>query len=107
MVETVFVALTYVMHYFAGLSRPAITTSACAAVHLGSLTVATVLYRLSPLHPLAKFPGPTLYKISSLRYAQVVASGWRHKVIQSLHQQYGDIVRIGERLEKFCTGDLS
>jgi len=53
------------------------------------------VYRLSPLHPLAKFPGPISYKVSSLRLAQVVLSGRRHTTIQDLHNRYGPFVRIG------------
>ncbi|EIN11080.1 cytochrome P450 [Punctularia strigosozonata HHB-11173 SS5] len=65
------------------------------AIQLAVMATLLVLYRISPWHPLATFPGPLSYKITNLRYAEVVASGWRHKTIRSLHEQYGDIVRIG------------
>ncbi|KAF8510473.1 cytochrome P450 [Hysterangium stoloniferum] len=60
-----------------------------------AIGVSVTLYRLSPSHPLAKFPGPITYKVSSLRLAQVVLSGRRHTTIQDLHNRYGPFVRIG------------
>jgi hypothetical protein len=55
----------------------------------------TVVYRISPFHPLAKFPGPSLNKISRIRLVQVMSGGGLHLYHQKLFQQYGDIVRIG------------
>jgi hypothetical protein len=55
----------------------------------------TVLYRVSPLHPLWSFPGPMINKITSLRMAQVVYSGKRHIVVSDLHKKYGPFVRTG------------
>lgn len=60
------------------------------------LALFTVLYRLSPFHPLAKFPGPVLHKISKLRSAHVAQKGHLHVYYQQLHRRYGDIVRVGE-----------
>lgn len=80
------------------LRTPASFTAVCAAIQLSVLAMATILYRLSPWHPLAKFPGPISYRISSLRSAQVVASGVRHKTVDALHKRYGKFVRLGEWL---------
>ena len=57
----------------------------------------TVAYRLSPLHPLAKYPGPLLCKISKGWLAYVVAKGGKaHVYVHQLHKQYNlDVVRIG------------
>ena len=54
------------------------------------------LYRLSPLHPLAKFPGPVLNRISNLKMCQVAAGRKRHIYLKELHDQYGPYVRIGK-----------
>ena len=53
------------------------------------------IYRLSPFHPLAKYPGPTGCKISALWTVWKVRDGKRYLYIQSLHKQYGDVIRIG------------
>lgn len=54
-----------------------------------------VAYRLSPFHPLAKFPGPLLARITNLWLAYVVYTGKRHVKLAQLHNQYGVFVRTG------------
>lgn len=53
------------------------------------------LYRLSPWHPIAQYPGPLLCKISKIYWALVTRDGQQHKLLAVLHRQYGEIVRIG------------
>ena len=79
-----------------------------------SLISSVVLYRLSPFHPLARYPGPTLAKISKLRFVSIRGSavkcstlisllskaylGWQgkqHVYYRDLHKKYGDVVRVG------------
>ncbi|EIM85229.1 cytochrome P450, partial [Stereum hirsutum FP-91666 SS1] len=60
-----------------------------------SACVCTVLYRLSPLHPLASYPGPRIWWISNLKLVHVSLTGRRHLVIDELHAKYGPYVRIG------------
>ncbi|KAN0137395.1 Cytochrome P450 [Lactarius tabidus] len=55
----------------------------------------TVLYRLSPLHPLAKYPGPVIARTSKWWGAYVGFRGDLHLYYQSLHDRYGDVVRVG------------
>jgi len=55
-------------------------------------------YRLSPFHPLAKYPGPIANKLSKVTMAYVASTGKQHVYYMQLHKQYGDIVRIGEPL---------
>ena len=55
----------------------------------------TVSYRLSPLHPLAKYPGPVVSKISKWWGAYVSARGDLHLYYKSLHDRHGDVVRVG------------
>ncbi|KAI8990697.1 high nitrogen upregulated cytochrome P450 monooxygenase 2 [Trametes punicea] len=52
-------------------------------------------YRLSPWHPLARYPGPVLHRLSKVYLAWISRSGRRHIYTHSLHRQYGDIVRVG------------
>ncbi|KAI0046870.1 cytochrome P450 [Auriscalpium vulgare] len=55
----------------------------------------TALYRLSPFHPLAGYPGPQYWWISSLWLTYISFRGRRHLVLDELHRQYGPFVRIG------------
>lgn len=54
------------------------------------------LYRVSPWHPLARFPGPIALRLTKLSLASISRGGRRNVYTQQLHQRYGDIVRIGE-----------
>jgi len=54
-----------------------------------------LVYRLSPLHPLANYPGPFLGKVTKLWTVYVVARGRAHIYYSQLHDRYGDIVRVG------------
>ncbi|EGN94651.1 hypothetical protein SERLA73DRAFT_187691 [Serpula lacrymans var. lacrymans S7.3] len=65
------------------------------ASHWALLLSYVLIYRLSPLHPLARFPGPLPNRISKLWMVWVNRKGgqWRH--YYALHQRYGDVVRIG------------
>lgn len=60
-----------------------------------TLLSSIVLYRLSPWHPLAQYPGPILCKISKLYWALITQTGQQHKLLGALHERYGEIVRIG------------
>ncbi|ROT38995.1 isotrichodermin C-15 hydroxylase [Sodiomyces alkalinus F11] len=59
-----------------------------------------ILYRLLRIiynlfyHPLRSFPGPPLYRASRLPIALAQVDGKRSFRIQSLHDQYGPVVRI-------------
>ncbi|KAI9466330.1 high nitrogen upregulated cytochrome P450 monooxygenase 2 [Lactarius psammicola] len=67
-----------------------------AFVAYGSaVTSFALMYRLSPFHPLAKYPGPTIAKMSKLWAAYLNATGDRHRDYKSLHDRYGDVVRVG------------
>ncbi|KAH7125665.1 cytochrome P450 [Dendryphion nanum] len=54
----------------------------------------TILYRLT-LHPLAKYPGPPLAKITDIYLAYYAYRGSRHLCYADAHTHYGPIVRIG------------
>ncbi|KAK7692347.1 hypothetical protein QCA50_003972 [Cerrena zonata] len=60
-----------------------------------TLVSSVVLYRISPFHPLAGYPGPFLFRISQWFMLKVASGGKRHLYIQQLHDRYGDAVRIG------------
>lgn len=54
------------------------------------------LYRVSFLHPLSRYPGPFLCKLSKAYLGWISLHGKQHLYIQSLHHKYGDVVRIGK-----------
>ncbi|KAJ7633031.1 cytochrome P450 [Roridomyces roridus] len=60
-----------------------------------SLSLSIVLYRLSPFHPLAQYPGPAISKVSKLWGATVAASGKQYLYLKELHDTYGPYVRTG------------
>ncbi|KAF8162493.1 cytochrome P450 [Mycena galopus ATCC 62051] len=64
--------------------------------HLSLLALSIVIYRLSPLHPLAHIPGPLHLKVSNLVIAYIsLRGGKRNDLVAKLHKRYGKIVRIG------------
>ena len=65
------------------------------AVYHASLITSIVAYRLSPFHPLARYPGPLLAKVTKLYHVWIVSRGKQHLHLTRLHEQYGDIVRMG------------
>ncbi|KAF5366924.1 hypothetical protein D9757_010825 [Collybiopsis confluens] len=59
------------------------------------LPLSIVLYRLSPFHPLAKIPGPWIFKVSKFWLVYIRLTGRHHLVYKELHDKYGPFVRIG------------
>jgi hypothetical protein len=68
------------------------------SIFTGSLLGSVAIYRLSPFHPLARYPGPILGKVSGFWMVWITSRGKRYLYIQSLHNKYGDVVRIGESM---------
>ncbi|KAI0641322.1 high nitrogen upregulated cytochrome P450 monooxygenase 2 [Trametes meyenii] len=65
------------------------------SIYTTALIISTLVYRASPSHPLARYPGPVWCKLSKFRMAWVSLSGRQHTYIRSLHEKYGDVVRTG------------
>ena len=59
-----------------------------------ALPVGWAIYNIY-IHPLNKFPGPKLAAISELYYIYWTINGRLHLKLKHLHDQYGDVVRIG------------
>ena len=66
--------------------------------YIGALIFFSLVYRLSPFHPLAEYPGPVIAKTSKWWGAYISARGDPHRYIKHLHDRYGDVVRTGQRL---------
>lgn len=65
------------------------------ATYYISLLLLTALYRLSPLHPLYKYPGPTAGKLSKLWLVYKSSRGRLNEYFKQVHEKYGPIVRLG------------
>ncbi|KAH6914654.1 cytochrome P450 [Coprinopsis sp. MPI-PUGE-AT-0042] len=60
------------------------------------LCVSIMAYRLSPWHPLARFPGPALARVSKwFMVHRILVKGGRHTILRELHERHGPYVRIG------------
>ncbi|KAI0265869.1 high nitrogen upregulated cytochrome P450 monooxygenase 2 [Gloeopeniophorella convolvens] len=70
-------------------------TATAFVSYYGLIILYTIVYRLSPWHPLAKHPGPVLARVSKLWSAMISAQGKQHIYYKNLHEQYGDVVRTG------------
>lgn len=66
-------------------------------------SIGLIIYRLY-FHPLAKYPGPTSAKISSLYMTALAAKGRATYARYNLHEQYGKVVRTGPN--ELCFADL-
>jgi hypothetical protein len=64
-------------------------------LHIAALILSAVAYRLSPLHPLAKYPGPWQSKVSRLWALKIASGGDQHRYYHTLHEKYGPVVRTG------------
>ncbi|KAE9392120.1 cytochrome P450 [Gymnopus androsaceus JB14] len=58
------------------------------------LLASIALYRVSPFHPLAKVPGPVLFKISKFAPLWYCWHGHQASLYKSLHACYGPVVRV-------------
>ena len=84
------------------------------AIFYASLILSVAVYRLSPFHPLARYPGPALAKVSKLWFvggnrsrlkrsmliirlfkAHLGWQGKQHVHYRNLHKKYGGVVRVG------------
>ncbi|KLO15649.1 high nitrogen upregulated cytochrome P450 monooxygenase 2 [Schizopora paradoxa] len=65
------------------------------ATFYGALLGSIVAYRLSPAHPLYRYPGPLAAKVSKLWMMRITSQGKMHEYVRSLHEKYGMYVRIG------------
>ena len=93
-----YTALYIALRFYSSLTDHALWSSiALTTTYTASALLTTAAYRLSPWHPLAKFPGPRLWHVSSLWLSWISSKGRRHHMLDHLHKQYGVFVRIGKR----------
>ncbi|KAI9375059.1 cytochrome P450 [Aspergillus egyptiacus] len=66
--------------------------------------IALVIYNIY-LHPLAKYPGPKTMAATRIPYMRLIVGGQFPQTIKTLHQTYGDVVRIAPDELSFSDGD--
>lgn len=76
---------------------PFYAIGASLAVFYSTLLTSVVLYRLSPFHPLARYPGPLPCKLTKFWMARIGLNGDQHTYMKELHDLYGDVVRTGKQ----------
>jgi hypothetical protein len=59
------------------------------------LVIFTVVYRISPFHPLARYPGPRLARVTKWYSVYKIIQGKQHLHYKRLHDTYGNTVRVG------------
>lgn len=62
--------------------------------YVATLSTSILVYRVL-FHPLRHLPGPWWAKLSMWTWVPIERFGQRAKVIETLHQRYGPVVRIG------------
>ena len=85
-------------------SGPTISTTIVVSVYALTTLLVTLLYRISPWHPLASYPGPFAAKLTSLWLVYISSTGKRCQALEELHNRYGPFVRIGTdyRIHTHC-----
>lgn len=84
---------TYLLSFSYGSFTKAFLLS--FGVFFSTLITSIISYRVSPFHPLAKYPGPLLAKITKIQGMRMMATGKNHLYYKELHAQYGPYVRVG------------
>ncbi|KKY14815.1 putative cytochrome p450 [Diplodia seriata] len=92
--------------WFSSLSRNdvllALATSMIAFFILHA--IGTVVYNVY-FHPLSRYPGPLAAACTNLTYWSANITGDLLPWIQSVHQQYGEVVRLGPNLLSYTNPD--
>ncbi|KAJ6619903.1 cytochrome P450 [Mycena sp. CBHHK59/15] len=64
-------------------------------IHYVASGIFSVIWHLSPWHPLAGYPGPIMCRVTDLTLAYIVCTGKRHEIVNDYHRRYGKFVRTG------------
>ncbi|KAF8879764.1 cytochrome P450 [Gymnopilus junonius] len=85
---------TYILH---GTLTPSFFSDLIWVYPVFYLTLCASIctYRLSPFHPLAKYPGPVILKVTKLWAAWIAYTGKTHIYFKDLHDKYGPTIRVG------------
>lgn len=87
------ISTTFGPHFITSPSKGAFLAF---SVFHASLLASILAYRLSPWHPLARYPGPTLAKVTKFWGAFNLSGGKYHQTLKALHDKHGPYVRVGQ-----------
>ena len=87
-----YLASSFLVPHFAS-SATAYTTG--FVLFYSSVLTSIAVYRVSPWHPLAKYPGPIGAKLSKFWFIWVILRGKQLETVHDLHKKYGPYVRTG------------
>ena len=91
----VIIAAMFVFHWLGQpWAQALLTVTTCAGYYCTGLYGSLLLYRFA-FSPLNRFPGPWWAKASSLAFSTRLWGLDAHKKLLTLHQDYGDFVRVG------------
>ncbi|KAJ7614590.1 high nitrogen upregulated cytochrome P450 monooxygenase 2 [Mycena polygramma] len=71
-------------------------------ISYATLTTSVLFYRLSPFHPLSKYPGPIFARLSKIWAIYETYTGKTHVTFLNLHRKYGPVVRTGPNEVSIC-----
>lgn len=72
-----------------------VATASFFACFYAALLASMGVYRFA-FHPLARFPGPRLARLSKLYHVYMCSRENNYVVLARLHEQYGPVVRVGK-----------
>ncbi|KAJ7602428.1 cytochrome P450 [Roridomyces roridus] len=93
-----FPAALFLSHYTSPFSALCVAYATCYTTLLTSIAC----YRLSPFHPLSKYPGPILARLSKWWSIYQTYTGKTHTTYLELHRKYGRVVRTGPNEVSIC-----
>jgi hypothetical protein len=95
---TTWAILTHVIHdaWKVDYCEATSTVAGMFAIFVATIWTSMTLYRVFK-HPLRQVPGPLSSKISMWTWVPADWMGKRAKTMQTLHQKFGDEVRVGPR----------
>ena len=100
------IAASYLMSVRSHRLPPLFTIASSYAVYLGTLITSVILYRLSPFHPLYRYPGPVWWRTSMLWHAVHTITGQQMRHLKAMHERHGDIIRIGSCIDVMSVSAL-
>ena len=83
------------MLYLPHANSPILAALNVFSLFWSTLIISILVYRASPWHPLAKYPGPFICKLTKFHLAFHSVWGKQYIYYSQLHKKYGDVVRIG------------
>ncbi|KAJ5913921.1 hypothetical protein N7504_002804 [Penicillium tannophilum] len=86
------------------VSRLALNSFILALVLVPTYFIGLIIYNVF-FHPLAKYPGPKSMAATRFPYMGFILAGKTAQAIKSLHEQYGEVVRIAPDELSFIDGD--